>query len=145
MAFAQAVQAVATFFALGWAVETLGFKTTLIVGAGCWAVLYGVYVATKARAILVPAQALHGLAYVFFIIAGQMLANTLATDAVRSSMQALIFAATVGVGMFGGTQLAGAVMDRNRAPEGFAWSKIFVVPCAICVAAILVFGFAFRP
>lgn len=140
MAFAQAVQAIATFFALGWAVERLGFKSTLIVGAGCWAILYGLYATKTSRKVLVPVQALHGLAYVFFIIAGQMLANTMATDAVRSSMQALIFAATTGVGLFLGTQLAGAVMDRHKTPDGFDWAGIFQVPFYICTGAGVVFA-----
>ncbi len=144
MAFAQAVQAAATFVALGPAVEKLGYKWTLVLGAACWAALYGLYVATSSRAILVPAQALHGLAYVFFIIAGQMLANTMASDAIRSSMQSLIFAATTGVGLFLGTQLAGAVMDRFKTTDGFDWRRVFAVPFAVCAAAILIFVVTFR-
>jgi len=145
MAFAQAVQAVATFVALGWAVSRLGFKSTLVVGAGCWALLYGLYATRTERSVLVPAQALHGLAYVFFIIAGQMLANEMASDAIRSSMQSLIFAATTGVGLFLGTQLAGAVMDRRKTADGFDWRRVFIVPFLICAAAMFVFALAFRP
>lgn len=144
MAIAQAVQTVATFLLLGPMTEKLGFKTTLIIGAASWAILYGVYAFTTSRPVIVAVQALHGLAYVLFIIAGQMFANTMATEAVRSSMQALIFAATTGVGLFLGTQLAGGVMDRFGGEGGFRWSKIFAVPFTISVACIVIFALAFR-
>ena len=60
---------------------------------------------------------------------------------IRSSMQALIFAATVGVGLFLGTQAAGIVMDQFYVDGRFQWRKIWVVPCltmAAGVAALIV-------
>ena len=83
------------------------------------------------------AQPLHGLAYVFFIIAGQMYANTLAAADIRSSMQALIFAATTGVGLFIGTYFAGFVMDRFSTAGTFQWSKVWAVPFVIMTAGVL--------
>ncbi len=144
MAIAQAVQTVATFFALGFLIEKVGFKSTLLVGATCWLVMYVVYVLSRPRWLVVVSQSLHGLAYVFFIIAGQIMADTIASDEIRSSMQALIFAATVGVGLFLGTQLAGIVMDRCRKDEQFQWSRVFMVPCLIALVGALVFALVFR-
>lgn len=143
MALAQAVQTVATFVALGFFTIQFGFKNTLLIGATCWSLMYGLYALARPRWLMVIAQSLHGLAYVFFIIAGQMLANTLASAEMRSSMQALIFAATTGVGLFLGTQLAGSVMDRFKKTEGFQWSKIFIVPCVITLVSTLVFWLLF--
>ncbi len=144
MAIAQAVQTVATFVALGYMTTKVGFKGTLLVGATCWFLLYGVYVLSKPRWLVVISQSLHGLAYVFFIIAGQILADKMASDEIRSSMQALIFAATVGVGLFLGSQLAGIVMDKCRKDEQFVWSKVFLVPCLIVLVGALVFAVVFR-
>jgi nucleoside transporter len=143
MALAQAVQTVATFVALGFFTIQFGFKNTLLIGATCWSLMYGLYALARPRWLMVIAQSLHGLAYVFFIIAGQMLANTLASPEMRSSMQALIFAATTGIGLFLGTQLAGSVMDRFKKEEDFQWSKIFVVPCVITLVSTLVFWLLF--
>jgi nucleoside transporter len=143
MALAQAVQTVATFVALGFFTIQFGFKNTLLIGATCWSLMYGLYALARPRWLMVIAQSLHGLAYVFFIIAGQMLANTLASPEMRSSMQALIFAATTGIGLFLGTQLAGSVMDRFKKTEGFQWSKIFIVPCVITLVSTLVFWLLF--
>ena len=88
-----------------------------------------------------------GLVYVLFVIVGQIYANDLASKSsaeITSSMQALLFAATTGVGLFIGTQFAGIVMDKFRKDEKFQWRQIFMVPAAIAFASILVFVFFFK-
>jgi len=143
MALAQIAQAVATYFLLDWFVGTdkiaaaLGYKWTLTLGAGCWALLYIIYVVGRPRELIILAQPLHGLAYVFFIIAGQMYANTLAAPNIVSSMQALIFAATTGVGLFLGTYFAGFVMDTFSLKGKFQWPKVWAVPFVIMTAGVL--------
>lgn len=137
MAIAQAVQAVATFFALELLLNKLGFKWTLTVGAACWLAMYIVYVGTKPRWLVIISQSLHGLAYVFFIIVGQIFAESVAPEEIRSSVQALIFAATVGVGLFLGTQFAGVVMDIFKKEEQFRWRGIYAVPCLITLACVI--------
>jgi nucleoside transporter len=144
MAIAQAFQAIATFFALGYFLTNVDFKWTLTIGAACWLLMYIIYICTKPRWLIVCSQSLHGLAYVFFIIAGQVLAETLAPEDIRSSVQALIFTATVGVGLFFGTQFAGIVMDKFRKDEKFQWRQIFLVPGGIALVSILVFILFFK-
>lgn len=147
MAIAQAVQAAATWFLLAFMIDPArgpGFKWTLVIGAACWLLMYLFYINEKPKWLIVTSQSLHGLAYVFFIIVGQILADKLANDDVRSSMQALVFAATTGVGLFFGTQLAGIVMDKFRKDEKFQWRKIFMVPGAIAFVCILVFILLFK-
>jgi MFS family permease len=73
-----------------------------------------------------------------------MFANTLAPEEIRSSMQALIFAATSGVGLFLGTQFAGIVMDKHRIDGKFQWRQIFSVPCGIIAACVLALLVLFR-
>ncbi len=125
----------------GW--KNMG-KTTLVVGASCWVALYLVYVAGKPKELIIASQVLHGLAYVMFMIVGQVYAATVAPEAIRSSMQALIFAATTGVGLFLGSQLAGAVMDRFSLEGKFQWPKIWAVPLLIMLAGTLVLATVFR-
>ena len=144
MAIAQAAQAVATILALNTVLNALGFKATLTLGAACWVLLYIAYVLGRPRSMIVGAQALHGLAYVLFMIVGQVFANRVAPEAIRSSMQALIFAATVGVGLFLGSHLAGIVMDRFCVEGKFQWTKIWMVPLGIMLAGTLVLATAFR-
>lgn len=142
MAVAQAVQAAATLFVLSRLVAGAGYKWTLVIGAASWLTLYVLYVIPRPPAVIVVSQAFHGLAYVFFIIAGQMYAGAVAPEGTGGSMQALIFTAQSGLGLFLGTQLAGVVMDRFKVGDQFQWRQVWMVPGAImlvCVLALLLF------
>jgi MFS family permease len=144
MALAQAAQAIATFFLLGWLVSSVGFKWTLVIGIAYWLLLYVVYVLSKSRLLIIAAQPLHGLAYVLFIIAGQMYAGSVASAEIMKSMQALVFAATTGVGLFLGTQFAGIVMDVFKREDKFNWRAIFAVPAVIMLASIVALVVLFK-
>jgi MFS family permease len=143
MGIAQAAQAIATYFFLEMMVETVGFKGALTIGAGFWLLMYLVYVGTKPRWLIVLSQTFHGLAYVFFMIVGQIFAGKVGPH-IPASMQALIFAATSGVGLFLGTQLAGIVMDRYSVAGQFQWRKIWTVPLLIMAAGTLVLATVFQ-
>jgi nucleoside transporter len=144
MGIAQAVQAVATVFALDWLIKNVGFQWTFILGALSWALLYLVYVMSKRSPWVVLIQAFHGLAYVFFIIGGQIFVGAVAPKEIGASAQSLIFIATTGIGLFLGTQLAGIVMDSNVVDGKFQWRRIWMVPLAITLAGAIVFVWLFR-
>jgi len=146
MAIAQAVQALATLFLLSRLLsdQGIGYKWTLVVGTVCWLMLYVIYVLTKPRWLIVIGQSLHGLAYVFFIIAGQMYVNLVAPPEIVGTMQALIFAATTGVGLFLGTHIAGIVMDKFRKEGVFQWRPIFIVPGLVMLICMLGFILLFK-
>ncbi len=145
MAIAQAVQAAATLFLLGWLVTTVGHKWTLTIGAVSWLVLFVIYVIPKPPAVIIASQAFHGLAYVFFIIAGQMFVKAVSPKGTEGSMQALVFTAQSGLGLFLGTQLAGVVMDKASMDGRFQWKKVFSVPLGILVVCVLVLALLFWP
>jgi len=144
MAIAQVVQAAATYYLLNKFIGSFGFKWTLTIGAASWFLLYLVYVISKLRALIVLSQSLHGLAYVLFIIAGQIFANVASPPEIRSSVQALVFAATTGVGLFLGTQFAGIVMDIFKREDKFNWRAIFTVPAVIMLASIVALVVLFK-
>jgi len=138
MGLAQVVQAIATVVLMSRLITLIGTKWTLIVGAICWFILYIAYIKQTPRWIIIACQPFHGLAYVLFVIVGQIFANSMASDEIRGSVQSLLFAATTGVGLFVGTQFAGMIMDKFRKDDKFQWSSIFMVPCAIAFIAILI-------
>jgi nucleoside transporter len=144
MAIAQVVQAAATYYLLNKFISSFGFKWTLTIGAASWFLLYLVYVISKPRALIVLSQSLHGLAYVLFIIAGQIFANAASPPEIRSSVQALVFAATTGVGLFLGTQFAGIMMDVFKQEGKFNWRAIFTVPAVIMLASIVALVVLFK-
>ncbi|HID78205.1 MAG TPA: MFS transporter [Planctomycetaceae bacterium] len=144
MALAQIAQAVATWFLFMLLITRLGYKRTLAIGALCWCLLYAVYVMGKPPALLIAVQPFHGLAYVLFVIVGQKLVNDVSPEDIRSSMQALIFAVTTGIGLFLGTQFAGFVMDTFTQDGAFQWQKVWLVPCLITLAGVLALVFVFK-
>jgi MFS family permease len=144
MALAQAVQAVATIFLLGWFLNKAGYQWTFVVGALSWTVLYATYVVSKGSLWVFLIQAFHGLAYVLFMIGGQIFVGAMAPKEIGASAQSLIFIATNGVGLFLGTQLAGFVMEKNTVGGKFQWAKIWTVPLLITMAGAVVFATAFK-
>jgi len=144
MAIAQAVQAAATIFLLTEVTDKFGFKWTFVIGAICWSVLYLFYVVSKDNIWIVVIQAFHGLAYVFFMIGGQIFVGKMAPSEISASAQSLIFIATNGVGLFLGTQLAGMVMEKNSVCGKFQWPKIWAVPLGITLAGAIVFASFFH-
>ncbi len=142
MAVAQATQAAATLLVLTPLVSNAGYKWTLTIGTLAWLVLYAIYVTPRPAWLLVASQSFHGLAYVFFIIAGQMFAGAVAPKGAEASTQALAVTAQSGIGLFLGTQLAGVVMDKYRVEGQFQWRQLWIVPGAImlvCVVALVLF------
>jgi MFS family permease len=137
MGFAQVVQTIATFLLLDLLIKEQGFKATLMAGAACWVLLYGVYILGKPRWLIWLCQGLHGLAFVFFMIAGQKYVDHVSPSAIASTMQSILFAVTTGLGPFICTYLAGAVMDINTVAGKFQWRKIWLVPTGITLAGIL--------
>jgi len=153
MAIAQAVQAAATFFLLDRLIglskilgygDYEGYKWTLVIGALCWTILFTTYILSKKTLWIVLIQAFHGLAYVFFMIGGQMFVGAMAPQEIGGSAQSLIFIATNGIGLFLGTQLAGMVMQQNSVEGKFQWTKIWAIPLGITLAGAIVFAFLFK-
>jgi MFS family permease len=148
MAIAQGVQAIATILLMALFLNSLGAKWTLVIGATFWLLLYIVYINEKPRWLIICCQSFHGLAYVLFVIVGQifadMFADSIDKSEIKASVQSLLFAATTGVGLFLGTQFAGFIMDKFRKEEKFQWRQIFMVPGAIALVSILVLIIFFR-
>ncbi len=115
---------------------------TLTAGTLAWLILYVLYVVPRPAWMIVVSQGFHGLAYVFFIIAGQMFAGAVAPKGAEASTQALTVTAQSGIALFLGTQFAGVMMDKYRVEGKFRWRQLWLVPGAImlvCVLALLLF------
>jgi MFS family permease len=144
MGCAQAVQALATIFLLDLLIAKAGFQWTFVIGALCWSVLFFVYVVSKQSLPIILIQAFHGLAYVFFMIGGQMFVSKMAPPEIGASAQSLIFIATNGIGLFLASQLAGFVMEKNSVDGKFQWAKIWTVPLVMTLGGAIVFAVLFK-
>jgi MFS family permease len=144
MAIAQAAQALATCFLLDWLIERNGYQWTFTFGAMSWSVLFMIYVVSKSKTPIIAVQAFHGLAYVFFVIAGQKFVGAMAPESIGASAQSIIFIATSGIGLFLGTQLAGRIMQKNSVEGKFQWTRIWLVPLIITLLGAFAFAVLFN-
>jgi MFS family permease len=134
MAIAQVVQALATWWLMDYFYgDLLGYNKTLALGLFCWAILFLTYVQCRKPSLIVPIQAFHGFAYVFFMIVGQIYTGAVAPKEMGGAAQGLIFFVQAGLSLFLCTQLAGFVMDKFSTDGKFHWNKIFAVPL-VCAA-----------
>jgi predicted MFS family arabinose efflux permease len=137
LTIAPVTQAFATAVLMSFVFNKIGFRWTLALGAGCWLLLFLIYMGNAPRWLVVVAQSLHALGCMFFIIVGQIYAGKVAPPEIANSVQALVFMATVGFGFFCGSQAAGVVMDRFTVAGKFQWRRIWAVPCAVVLAAVV--------
>ena len=147
MTIAQATQVLAMTFMAFYqdrVLGALGFRWTLVIGAAGWLVMYGAYALMRPRGLVIASQALHGIAYAFFINVGFIYVDAAATKDFSNSAQALYTVALFGLGFFLGTQFTGFVMDRFRIDERFRWRPIFLVPCVLTLAGAAVLAVLFR-
>jgi len=144
MTIAQITQTIATLFALAYLIEHLGFHWTLAIGVASWLALYLVYSLERPKLLVISSMAFHGIAYVLFVIGGQIYVNSVASKEIISSAQALLSVVTMGFGLFLGTQFTGVVMDRFRKEDKFQWRPIFLVPCTLTAACAVAFVLFFK-
>ena len=144
MGIAQVVQALATIYVLDQLLKAAGFQWTFATGSLCWAILYATYIMAKRVWPIIVIQAFHGFAYVLFMVAGWIFVGQMAPAEIGASAQSLLFIATLGIGLFIGTQLAGIVIEKNSAGGKFQWPKIWAVPLMITLGGAIVFAVVFR-
>jgi MFS family permease len=91
---------------------------------------------------------LHGLAYGFFFVGGQIYTDRVASKDIRASAQSLMLLATLGVGKLISSLIAGPIKDHfTTSVDGQLvtdWTYVFMVPALVTLAGaaalILLFG-----
>jgi MFS family permease len=130
-------------FLLGYLLK-LGFRWTLTIGVASWLTMYLIYSLEKPKWLVIASMGFHGIAYVLFIIGGNIYVNSVAPDTTRSSAQALLTVATMGFGFLLGTRFTGMVMDGFKAGDKFRWRPIFLVPCVLTIICAIAFILFFK-
>ena len=144
MGIAQIAQVVAMALILPVTFPRLGYQWTLAIAVSMWLLLFLAYSRLSQRNLIIASMALHGLAFAFFFDAAFIYVNRVAAPEIRGSAQALYTTVTLGLGLFAGTQLTGAVMDRYRTANGFRWQKIFLFPCILLTICMFAFLLLFK-
>ena len=125
-----------------------GFKKTILVGMGAWALRYLLFAygnADDLAFMLILGIALHGICYDFFFVSGQIYTDARAGEKYKSSAQGLVTLATYGVGMLIGFWVAGFISEYYRAAdtENF-WQSVWLVPAGIAAVVALLFTLFFK-
>lgn len=137
---------------LPWFFRRVGVKYTLMLGMFAWVVRYICFGAGNSGS-LVPLLylgiVLHGICYDFFFVTGQVYVDQKAPLALRAVAQGLIYFITYGIGMFVGSWICGAIVDRyaKSLPSGGVlhdWRSIWMVPAIASAVVLLFFWVGFR-
>jgi len=129
-----------------------GVRRTMLLGIFAWPARYAVFALAWAMHqqapwtvwLAVASLALHGFCYVFFFVVAFIYTDMVAPRDVRSSAQALINVAVLGVGMLIGGFFAGWLKDVFTTDGVTNYTMVFLVPTVITVLAGIAFALLFR-
>lgn len=128
-------------------------KGILLVGMVAWAVRFGLFAwfdtARDAHWMMYLGIAVHGMCYDFIFVMGRMYVDKRASEDIRGAAQGLHAFVTLGIGMFVGSWLSGAVGQHYAisGAEGAVthnWQMIWAIPAALSIVLSAVFVIAFK-
>jgi len=151
MTVAQIAEIIAMAVLLPIGLRAWGIRKCLAVGVIAWPIRYVFFslgpVGPLAimKPLVIASMTLHGLGYTFFFVVSQIFVDMVAPRDIRASAQSLLMLVTLGVGNWLGTQFTGYIVGRFLATESpFAWTYIYMVPCALTVACAIAFLLFFK-
>jgi MFS family permease len=129
-------------------VEKLGVKNTMLIGAGAWALRFGISALGYPFWLMISTIALHGFAFGFFFVVAQMYVDRAASKDIKASAQSLLIFVVYGMGTILGSVLTGYVrryftedMNGTRVEN---WHGIWMGPFLLTLFCMLVFWLLFR-
>lgn len=139
------VAEIATMAALGWFLRRLGWRKIMIFGILGHALRFFIYT-LQIPWLVVASNAVHGFAYAFFFASVYIFVDQEFPKDARASAQGLFNFVILGFGPFVGSLLWGAVGDATRTAAGAVdFSKLFLYPAGLAVAAALILFVGFHP
>jgi MFS family permease len=125
------------------------FKWVVFTGLFLWGARYGVFALAAEYPsipfIWLPALLVHGFAYVFTGLAGQLYIDEKAPRHLRNTAQSIITFAMQGLGTLFGTYFAGWMVERNLlAQGGYDWKNIWLFPAMVGIVLSLFYLLLFR-
>lgn len=132
--------------------KKLGVKKMLLLGMLSWAVrlfCFGYADGKDIIWLIVIGIALHGMAYDFFFVTGQLYIDKRAPQAIRSSAQGLLYFLTLGAGMLAGNQVLNLIYSKfatQQADGTFAyqWPQIWFIGAVMSLVVFIMFMCLFK-
>ncbi len=119
-----------------------GYRTTLVLGVGGYAIRYAMLVTEPPLWVATVGMPLHGVGVACFSIVGQMFINSRASADRRASAQSINTMINGGLGSMTGSLLASEVVQWT---PGDRPGLVFLVPCLINLALVCFLLLRFRP
>ena len=131
------------------AVARLGVKKTMLIGAGAWALRFGLSAIGQPWWLMIATIGLHGFAFGFFFVVAQMYVDRAASGDIKATAQNLLIFVIYGIGT-----IVGSVADRpgpeastrrRRRPSTVEnWRGIWLGPFVLTLLCMVVFALLFR-
>lgn len=134
-----------------WFLVRLGVKRILLVGMLAWTLRYVLFAYGGLGSLvwmLYIGILLHGVCYDFFFVTGQIYVDQQAHAKIRAAAQGFIAFVTLGVGLFIGALVSGAVVEAYTTVDGTLphdWRTIWLIPAIGAAAILILFAALFRP
>jgi MFS family permease len=130
------------------AVNKLGIKKTMLIGAGAWALRFGLSAIGSPFWLMISTIALHGFAFGFFFVVAQMYVDQAASKDIKASAQSLLIFVVYGQGTIVGSVLTGYIRryytDVVNGTKVENWHGIWMGPFLLTLVSMLVFALLFN-
>ncbi len=129
-------------------VRKLGVKNTMLIGAGAWALRFGLSAIGYPFWLMISTIALHGFAFGFFFVVAQMYVDRAASRDIKASAQSLLIFVVYGMGTILGSVLTGYVRryftEEINGVKVENWQGIWMGPFLLTLFCMLIFWLLFR-
>jgi nucleoside transporter len=134
---------VAEFLVIGlvpWVVHRFGVKQTMMLGAGAWALRFGLSAIGQPWWLMIATIGLHGFAFAFFFVVAQMYVDRAAGPDIKATAQNLLIFIIYGLGTIVGSVLTGYVREYFKDD----WSKVWAGPFVLTLICMAIFAIFFQ-
>jgi MFS family permease len=143
------VAEIVTMVILGAVLLRIGWRWTMVIGVLGHATRYAVFAffgQPEYAWLIIAIQVLHGICYAFFFATVYIFVDAVFPKDVRASAQSAANLLILGVGMVVAGQLFPRLMASFTTPMGGVdYQRLFFVPTALAILAILLLTFFFKP
>ena len=129
-------------------VAKLGVKKTMLIGAGAWALRFGLSAYGKPQWLMLLTIGLHGFAFGFFFVVAQMYVDRAASKDIKASAQNLLIFVIYGIGTIIGSAITGQIRKAFTTVDGTTttenWTGIWFGPFILTLICMLIFALFFK-
>jgi nucleoside transporter len=140
---------IGTMALLGYALKTLGWRKTMILGILGQIVRFGIYsIGTQNTAwMVIASNVIHGVCYAFFFASVYIFVDEHFPKDARTSAQGLFNLLILGVGPLTANPLWGKLGDTFQVSQGGvpSYNRMFLVPTALAIVATVSLVVFFHP